>query len=214
MARQAKDVLADEDDTLTTVLDLYRASGMDEDTLAYVRDSYVIEALDYLASVDEPSSQRLAADKLREIVSDSDSSFRYRALDILTYVAGDQDVELLTGRGYRYRNLPEMDYLGLVTKRMSITRLRKELTSENTALSRACLIELGQRSQRVGESTLFTLLRSDDSALRLAALDMLMGSPTAPAPDRLLARYMKPRGTFYYNVVAELDRRIAGMPLI
>lgn len=214
MTRQAKNVVTGDDESVASELEAFRSAGMKQSTLDFVRDSYVIEALDYLASVDEPTSQRFAAEKLREIATDSNGRFQYRALDILVSVGGDQDLELLAGRGSRYTDAPQSEYLAAVTRRAGVTRLRRELFSENTALSRACLIELGRRSQRVGEPTLFKLMRSADAALRLAALDMLMDSPTAPHPEELLSRYMKPRGTFYYNVVVELDRRIAGMPLV
>ncbi|MGP6176933.1 hypothetical protein ACTU6U_06470 [Microbacterium sp. A196] len=209
---EAKAVLSRAPGPVTSYINGLRDVGMKESTVSFVEETFVIDALDYLASVNDSGVRRFARERLRVIAEDGKAMYQYRALESLAHVASDDDLDLLLGRGLSMTDQRPSRYLTQTAKRLSVTRLRKELRSENTDLATACLAVLIERGKMLSDSLLTRLLRSPGNELRLKALDQLLRSATAPSPSDLLTSYTKGKDFHYYNVVVEMDRRLAGVP--
>jgi hypothetical protein len=84
------------------------------------------------------------------------------------------------------------------------------LTHEEAYAVIASLEELGRRDRPPARGRLAELLRHDDARVRMKALELLI--PRISDPAKYIDEYVQSGGTYYYNIVSELDRLASGAP--
>jgi hypothetical protein len=143
---------------------------------------------------------------------DGVNGFQSRAL--LRRVFMDEDVEFLLG-DLRYGTDEERRiWIETILGRATLKRLNALLTSELHDVPALALAGLRRRERLPSRRRIEKFLRSTDADLRMAAAELLCDGLHADGLGLLLGRYVGAGGQFYYNVVCEIDRRLAGVPVL
>lgn len=189
---------------------LERAGGKPY-VLEYVRNRMEIAALRYLTHSPSAQLDRSWIQELRRLAS-SDGYVQHLALAILLPVAEREDVELLLAHLNSIFEHPRQIALRLILEKATLTRLTSLLESGDEGVAAASLAELHRRDRTPSRRRLVALLRSPDSRLRMVALELVWKTSSEMKLSSVLDEYLSGNGTAYYNVVCELDRRVAGIP--
>jgi hypothetical protein len=95
----------------------------------------------------------------------------------------------------------------------TLKRLRGLAVSAEEETAVAAIEELRRRDRKLSDGALKKLLRSPLPQVRLHAFSQLIEGSDEAQITEVLGEYVNGKGTHYYNVIAEADRRLSGMPI-
>lgn len=197
----------------TAFVEGLRESGATGSVLAFVESRFKLHGLRYLTHLPAKQIERSVVAIVRE-ESKSKGTLWFESRALLRRVCTDQDVEFLLGNLRYGANEERLVWIETILRRATLKRLNALLASELHDVPTLALGELGRRERLPSRRRIYTLLRSPDADLRMAAVEFLCEGLDADGLSLLLNRYVGASGPFYYNVVCEIDRRLAGVPLL
>jgi hypothetical protein len=191
-------------------LAMLKQAGANESTMRYVETNYVYKGLRYLAARATGKTKAKVQRRLR--VDRHESAVRqFESAALLSHCFAAEDVEFLI-ENLRYSSHDRKGEIARFLGEANLATLRRLLDSPTNDVPALALSELDRRGRLPSRKALIVLLGSADSDLRMTALDILCKATSTSSMDEMLKKYWDRSGTYYYNIVCELDHRIAELP--
>lgn len=184
-------------------------AGAEENVIRYVENKFTLCALRYLSKLPDARERKKYVSRIRELAK-TEGWLGLEATNCLFEVFEDKDIEFL---------VEQLTHLGdesatHIVARATLKRLRGLIECENEDIVIAALHELHRRKRLPSHAKLMSFLGNKDSRIRMAALEIISATFDKDELVELLDKYLEGSDTYYYNIVCELDRRIAQIPKI
>lgn len=192
-------------------LDGLRSAGWAPRTIKFVQERIETHALEYLLGLDDSAHDEVLARGVRRIAYDDASLSQRNAKNLLASIPSDSDVEPLLAESWWLRDASNL--VPNLMRAATLKRLRTLAASADEPTAVAALEELRHRDRRLSDAALRKLLRSPLPEVRMHAFSQLVDGADDARITEVLTEYVSGKGTHYYNVISEADRRLSGMPI-
>ncbi|MCT2225309.1 DUF4062 domain-containing protein [Microbacterium paraoxydans] len=207
----AHSLVRGENEHFVAYLDGLRSAGWAPRTIKFVQERIETHALEYLLGLDDAAHDEVLGHGVRRIAYDDESLSQRNAKKLLASIPSDSDVEPLLAESWWLRSAREL--IPNLMRAATLKRLRRLAVLAEEDVAVAAIEELRRRDRKLSDAVLKKLLRSPLPQVRLHAFSQLIDGADDSQITDVLSEYVNGKGTHYYNVISEADRRLSYMPI-
>jgi hypothetical protein len=207
---EVRSVLDDTFNPMNTYLEKLISQGASESILKFVRSQYRRESIRYISAMPNQSLKTSDRESVRAFARE-EHYWPDDASLFLVRIARSVDVQQLLDMAFATWRSNRSMLVQTAVDVATAAQLRRLLASSTEEVAVAALRELLRRGARPTKAWLRESIYDERAELRLVALHALVDEEPAIAA-RLIAEYPRAGRKYWYNVMAELDLLLSGIP--